>query len=202
MEGRIPTGPIPIGCGMNPPALQSLTFRLRMGRRDFPIRLTTDVRDGAIVACRVVPGTGIEKAASRTSSPGIEELRAFAAGQRTDFTVPMRPVGTPFQCRVWALVREIPFGATRTYGEIARQLGKPGAARAVGQACRANPLLVLVPCHRVVGVKGMPCGYAGGAALLLALQALEGRAKKEHEGDERAARNRREQSIDSPLLRL
>jgi methylated-DNA-[protein]-cysteine S-methyltransferase len=83
--------------------------------------------------------------------------RYFADGQGT-FNLPLAVGGTEFQRRVWSLMRAIPAGETRTYGDIARELGS--AARAVGQACRANPLPIIVPCHRVVGAQGLG-GFAG-----------------------------------------
>jgi len=91
-----------------------------------------------------------------------EQLSAYFAGSSTDFDVPLAPVGTPFQQRVWALLRQIPYGETTTYGELARQLGRPSAARAVGMANGRNPISIIVPCHRVVGSTGELTGYGGG----------------------------------------
>jgi methylated-DNA-[protein]-cysteine S-methyltransferase len=80
--------------------------------------------------------------------------------------------GTAFQRRVWDQIADIPYGETKTYGELARALGNPGAARAVGQACNANPLALIVPCHRVTGSSG-PGGFAGGCAVKQYLLELE-----------------------------
>ncbi len=85
----------------------------------------------------------------------LGELREYLAGRRTRFTVPMAPEGTAWQRRVWQAMRSIPWGQTRTYGEIARAVGAPGAARAVGAACGANPVLIINPCHRVVASNGL-----------------------------------------------
>ncbi|MEW6683194.1 MAG: methylated-DNA--[protein]-cysteine S-methyltransferase [Nitrospirota bacterium] len=94
-----------------------------------------------------------------------EQLRAYARGQLKDFSLPLDPQGTPFQRAVWAALLRIPYGETRTYGEIAAMIGHPGAARAVGMACRTNPIGLIIPCHRVVGGDGTLTGYAGGLAL-------------------------------------
>jgi methylated-DNA-[protein]-cysteine S-methyltransferase len=90
------------------------------------------------------------------------QLREYFAGTRTGFDVPLAPVGTPFQREVWTLLRQIPYGETTTYGELAAQLGRPNAARAVGMANGRNPISIIVPCHRVVGSTGDLTGYGGG----------------------------------------
>ncbi|GAA2125566.1 methylated-DNA--[protein]-cysteine S-methyltransferase [Actinomadura napierensis] len=91
-----------------------------------------------------------------------EQLAAYFAGDLTDFDLPLALRGTPFQGRVWAALREIPYGETTTYGELAVELGKPSASRAVGLANGKNPVGVIVPCHRVVGSTGSLTGYGGG----------------------------------------
>jgi methylated-DNA-[protein]-cysteine S-methyltransferase len=93
------------------------------------------------------------------------QLRAYARGQIKEFSLPLDPPGTPFQRAVWAALLRIPYGETRTYGEIAAAIGHPGAARAVGMACRTNPIGLIIPCHRVVGGDGSLTGYAGGLDL-------------------------------------
>jgi methylated-DNA-[protein]-cysteine S-methyltransferase len=90
------------------------------------------------------------------------ELEEYFAGARTQFATALAPHGTPFQQRVWAALREIPFGETRSYSEIARAIGQPRAVRAVGAANALNPLALFIPCHRVVGANGALTGYAGG----------------------------------------
>ena len=90
------------------------------------------------------------------------ELQAYFAGTLQSFTVPLAPRGTPFQLRVWELLRQIPYAETTTYGALARELGNPQASRAVGLANGANPLPIIVPCHRVIGASGRLTGFAGG----------------------------------------
>jgi methylated-DNA-[protein]-cysteine S-methyltransferase len=90
------------------------------------------------------------------------QLTQYFDGARTSFDVPLAPVGTPFQRRVWNALVAIPFGETITYGELAHRVGSPGAARAVGRANATNPLSIIVPCHRVIGADGSLTGYAGG----------------------------------------
>lgn len=102
------------------------------------------------------------------------QLGEYFAGSRRIFDLPLRPRGTPYQRRVWELLREIPYGTTTTYGAMAVRLGTPGAARAVGAANGRNPLSIVVPCHRAIGAKGALTGYAGGLHRKAALLALEG----------------------------
>ncbi|TDD61837.1 methylated-DNA--[protein]-cysteine S-methyltransferase [Actinomadura darangshiensis] len=90
------------------------------------------------------------------------QLTAYFAGELTDFDLPLNLNGTPFQQSVWAALQEIPYGETVTYGELAVELGKPSASRAVGLANGRNPVGVIVPCHRVVGSTGSLTGYGGG----------------------------------------
>ena len=90
------------------------------------------------------------------------QLRQYFAGERIRFELPLSPVGTPFQLRVWAELREIPYGRTTTYGQIATDLGQPTASRAVGLANGRNPVAVIVPCHRVIGSDGSLTGFGGG----------------------------------------
>ena len=104
----------------------------------------------------------------------IKQLNEYFAHQREMFTVPLHPSGTPFQLRVWKALEEIPYGHTRTYMDLARALGQPGAVRAVGAANGSNPLPIFLPCHRVVGSNGSLTGYGGGLEVKLALLRLEG----------------------------
>jgi methylated-DNA-[protein]-cysteine S-methyltransferase len=91
------------------------------------------------------------------------QLQSYFDGELRDFDLPLAPVGTEFRRRVWAALVEIPYGATTSYGVVARRLGlAPGASRAVGTANGANPIPIVVPCHRVVGADGSLTGYAGG----------------------------------------
>jgi O-6-methylguanine DNA methyltransferase len=91
-----------------------------------------------------------------------DQLEAYFAGDLTAFDLPLAPVGTPFQQRVWSALVEIPFGETVSYGSLASRLGRPGAARAVGLANGSNPISIIIPCHRVIGSDGRLTGYGGG----------------------------------------
>jgi methylated-DNA-[protein]-cysteine S-methyltransferase len=102
------------------------------------------------------------------------QLQEYFAGDRTEFDLPLRATGTPFQHQVWEALQTIPYGEVRSYGEIAAQIGRPGASRAVGLANHRNPIAVIVPCHRVIGASGSLTGYGGGLdrkRLLLDLEA-------------------------------
>lgn len=103
----------------------------------------------------------------------VGQLREYFAGERREFSLPLAPQGTPFQRKVWAALCEIPYGETRTYGQIAARIGQPGAARAVGMANNRNPVGVVVPCHRVVGASGALVGYAAGLPVKEFLLRLE-----------------------------
>lgn len=102
-----------------------------------------------------------------------DQLLAYLAGRRRCFSLPLAPGGSDFQREVWSALLRIPWGETRTYGELARRLGREGAARAIGTANGANPLPLLIPCHRVLAADGLG-GYSGGLALKRRLLELEG----------------------------
>ncbi len=102
-----------------------------------------------------------------------QQLSEYWKRKRTTFTLPLDPKGTPYQKKVWNALLTIPFGETRSYGEIAKQLGNPKAARAVGFANHNNPIPILIPCHRVIGANGSLTGYAGGLEIKKALLMLE-----------------------------
>ena len=104
----------------------------------------------------------------------ITQLEDYFAGQRRRFSLPLTPQGTDFQQQLWQQLTRIDFGQTRSYGELARVLGRPGAARAVGLACAANPIAIVIPCHRVLGKDGELIGYAGGLERKAALLRHEG----------------------------
>ena len=103
------------------------------------------------------------------------QLAEYFSGSRREFHLPLRPRGSGFQQRVWQALQQIPYGQTRSYGQIAEAIGAPKAARAVGLACNRNPLLILIPCHRVVGRDGRLVGYAGGLDRKERLLSLEAR---------------------------
>ncbi len=102
------------------------------------------------------------------------QLAEYFAGDRDAFDLELAPEGTDFQKQVWNDLLDIPAGETRTYSEIARRLGRPGAARAVGRANATNPIPIVVPCHRVVGADGTLTGYAGGLPVKQSLLEIEG----------------------------
>jgi methylated-DNA-[protein]-cysteine S-methyltransferase len=101
------------------------------------------------------------------------QLEEYFAGERTTFDIPLRMQGGPFEREVWAELRQIPYGETASYGEIARRVGKPHAPRAVGAANGRNPIAIIVPCHRVIGSDGTLTGYGGGLERKRALLDLE-----------------------------
>jgi methylated-DNA-[protein]-cysteine S-methyltransferase len=107
-------------------------------------------------------GAAVPAAARRLAEKAATELAEYFRGERQSFTVKVRPRGTKFQERVWAALRRIPFGATRSYGDIARAIGQPAAVRAVGGANNRNPVAIVIPCHRVIGSDGKLVGYGGG----------------------------------------
>lgn len=104
------------------------------------------------------------------------QLGEYFAGRREKFDLKLDFAGTPFQRRVWQALVEIPFGETRTYGQLARQLGNPAATRAVGAANGRNPISIIAPCHRVIGSDGTLTGFAGGLKIKAFLLDLEGGA--------------------------
>jgi methylated-DNA-[protein]-cysteine S-methyltransferase len=126
--------------------------------------LTLVNTDGVLSALRMGerPGHDLDERTSEGFERVCEELTEYFAGCRTFFTVPTAAHGDAFRQRVWALLREIPYGETRSYGDLARALGDPTLAREVGVANARNPIGIIVPCHRVIGSDGSLTGYAGG----------------------------------------
>ena len=104
----------------------------------------------------------------------MDELRRYLAGERVNFTCPLDLLGTAFQIEVWEELYRIPYGETRTYAQIARSISRPAAVRAVGAAKGANPVAIIVPCHRVIGTNGTLTGYGGGLPTKAWLLAMEG----------------------------
>ena len=103
------------------------------------------------------------------------QLEAYFRRERTSFDVPLAPQGTSFQRRVWRELQKVPYGKTISYGEIARRIGQPTASRAVGAANGANPIPIIIPCHRAIGADGSLTGFGGGLPAKRALLALESR---------------------------
>ncbi|MBC8041305.1 MAG: methylated-DNA--[protein]-cysteine S-methyltransferase [Opitutaceae bacterium] len=106
--------------------------------------------------------------------PVKKEVDAYFSGKLRDFTVPIAAAGTAFQHKVWSALAAIPYGETRSYGQLAALLGNPGASRAVGRANATNPICLLVPCHRVIGADGSLTGFAFGEDIKRQLLVLEG----------------------------
>jgi methylated-DNA-[protein]-cysteine S-methyltransferase len=131
--------------------------------------------DGTLTGAWFTPGRHPDVAglprSDETFAAVRDQVEQVFARERTRFDVPVRAAGTPFQRRVWAALAEVPFGATRSYGELAACLGT--APRAVGLANARNPLSLIVPCHRLVGVAGALTGYAGGVEVKRRLLAFE-----------------------------
>lgn len=125
------------------------------------------------------PPSGATLRYSAITDEAARQLREYFAGQRTAFTVALRPEGTEFQRKVWDALLTIPFGQTRTYGQIAAYIGQPTASRAVGMANNRNPIAIFIPCHRVVGASGDLVGYAGGLDVKRRLLELEARATQQ-----------------------
>jgi methylated-DNA-[protein]-cysteine S-methyltransferase len=138
--------------------------------------------DGAVVRIAFSHGRDAQKIsnieliedAGRTAEVR-RQLDEYFAGQREEFDLNLAPHGTPFELSVWEELRRIPFGETRSYADIARALGKPAATRAVGRANGANPIPIVVPCHRVIGSNGSLTGFGGGLDNKVRLLELEGR---------------------------
>jgi methylated-DNA-[protein]-cysteine S-methyltransferase len=110
-------------------------------------------------------------------SETIRQLRAYFEGELREFNLPLAPEGTEFQMRVWQNLREIPYGETISYGQLATRLGNPKASRAVGLANGTNPIPIIIPCHRVIGSDGSLVGYGGGLENKKILLALESRQR-------------------------
>jgi methylated-DNA-[protein]-cysteine S-methyltransferase len=110
---------------------------------------------------------------TETLKKAAGQLMEYLQGKRTVFDMPLAPEGTAFQKQVWEALLKIPYGETSTYGKLAREICKPGAARAVGMANNRNPIPVIIPCHRVIGADGSLTGYGGGLPMKEKLLALE-----------------------------
>jgi len=147
---------------------------------DSPVGTLTLAGDGTVVTnLRMVDQTHepIGRAAWRYEptafADAVEQLHAYFDGELTRFDLSLRMEGSGFQRSVWEALLEIPYGETTSYGEIARRVGKPGAARAVGLANGQNPIAIIVPCHRVIGANGSLTGYGGGLDRKVTLLDLE-----------------------------
>ena len=126
-----------------------------------------------VISSQYQPETGEEKE-TETIRRAYAQIKEYLDGNRKTFDLPLAPKGTKFQKQVWQALSDIPYGQTRTYKEIAVALGNPKAVRAVGMANNRNPLIVVVPCHRVIGSDGKMTGYAAGVDKKEFLLRLEG----------------------------
>ena len=142
-----------------------------------PIGPLTLVSDGDHLVGVRFEGWNPPAGALNTADPVLartaRQLDSYFAGRLRAFDLPLAPAGTPFQQRVWSALREIPFGETRSYGQLAKAIGKPSAMRAVGAANGRNPIAIVVPCHRVIGTDGSLTGFGGGIERKRFLLSLE-----------------------------
>ena len=131
--------------------------------------------EDAVVAIDVVKERQEEERPSEVTDWAARELHEYLEGERRAFTFPYRLVGTPFRLQVWKELEKVPYGETTTYKRLAEAIGRPGAYHAVGGAVGANPLGIVVPCHRVIGTNGSLTGYAWGLPMKEALLELDRR---------------------------
>ena len=146
---------------------------VRLGFVDEPAENPSD-RDAVSVDEAGSEAQARQREEARVLDQAERELDEYFAGARTEFTVPLAPFGTAFQKDVWKLLCAIPFGETRTYGDLAEKLGDKKKVRAVGGANGKNPIAIIVPCHRVIGKDGSMTGFASGIHRKEALLQLEG----------------------------
>jgi len=135
--------------------------------------LTLESEDGALVSLRF-GAHGLTAGEDHLLTTAESQLLAYFRGELTAFDLPLAPHGTPFQLEVWSRVRDVPFGRTASYRDLAERIGNLQAVRAVGAANGKNPLPILIPCHRIVGHKGGLTGYSGGIERKRALLVHEG----------------------------
>lgn len=152
-------------------------------RIESPVGPLELVGDGEHLTGLFYPGhsKGLPTEGTRAAEPFaavIQQLGEYFAGERTEFDLPIALHGTPFQMRCWRALQRIGYGQRRSYGQIAAEIGEPGAARAVGLANNRNPISIIVPCHRVVGADGSLTGYGGGVSTKDYLLELESRAAR------------------------
>ena len=146
---------------------------------DTSIGVLSVVVNGAGALTHVRFGAALPEGAERDAgrcADAVAQLREYFAGERTEFDLPLAPVGSEFQRRVWDELRRVGYGTTTDYGSLGARIGRPGAARAVGRANALNPIPIVIPCHRVIGAGGSLTGYAGGLEAKRLLLDLEARA--------------------------
>jgi methylated-DNA-[protein]-cysteine S-methyltransferase len=146
------------------------------GLREIRFLGKTDPADRAAATGEATAGAGLDSE-DGTGAPvlaeAVRQLGAYFAGELRELDLPLAPRGTPFQLAVWRALTDVRYGETTSYGELAARIGRPRAVRAVGAANGANPLPIVVPCHRVIGADGSLTGYGGGLPVKRALLALE-----------------------------
>jgi methylated-DNA-[protein]-cysteine S-methyltransferase len=123
--------------------------------------LTVSGDEHVITFIDITPTDESEGVAQGELLKAVQQLKKYAAGEKISFDLNLQPQGTEFQKQVWKAMCEIPYGETKTYGDLAKAIGHPKAFRAVGGACNRNPISIVQPCHRVVGVKGLTGFYGG-----------------------------------------
>jgi methylated-DNA-[protein]-cysteine S-methyltransferase len=128
---------------------------------------------GEMEQCVTPDGKAYEICETKLVREAAVQLAEYLDGNRKTFSIRLHPTGTPFQLRVWEALQEIPYGETRSYGEIACKVGNQKAARAVGMANHNNPIMIFIPCHRVIGANGSLVGFGGGLDLKEKLLTLE-----------------------------
>ena len=140
----------------------------------FPFgQLKIGYQDGTVTLLTRTEEPAADESRTPLTDLAFQQISEYLNGQRRTFDFPYRLQGTPFQQKVWQALRNIPYGETRTYGEVAAAVGSPKACRAVGMANHQNPIMIVVPCHRVVGASGKLVGYRSGLDLKEALLQLE-----------------------------
>jgi methylated-DNA-[protein]-cysteine S-methyltransferase len=157
--------PVRLGCptGLNRKGnSMSVSYRARLESPIGTIEVTVNEAAAVVSAIFIDEPTREAGEGSTACARALQQLEEYFGGVRRRFELALEPEGTEFEHKVWNEVRRIPFGATDTYGEIAKRLGDPDAARAVGVANAHNPIAIIVPCHRVIGAHGDLTGYAGG----------------------------------------
>ena len=154
---------------MKPETTEELRTRAAIQTPLGPMEATFDP-SGALTAF----GFGLSNPEIPTHAELQKQIDEYFAGKRQRFDILLAPAGTDFQQRVWQLLQHIPYGQTRSYLYIAESMGRPSATRAVGMANHVNPIAIIVPCHRVIGISGKLTGYAGGLHIKRKLLELEG----------------------------
>lgn len=140
------------------------------------------VPPSSVFACagtKYVPEEKLPPSTAAAYKKAVTQLNEFLERKRKKFNIAVKLYGTPFQVKVWESLKDIPFGKTRTYKQIAESIGSPKAVRAVGAALHVNPIAIILPCHRVVGTNGKLVGYAMGLDLKRRLLILEGALQNE-----------------------